>query len=115
MILTFLVRGYILIGVIFFSHCLRKFLKDKTTSNTDKSSWIVLGLATVLWPIVLPISQLERRGNRKVYSDEQCPEVEYRMTAPPLVERHNAEQKLSLTSASASETRSGKKNTTNIA
>ncbi|MFZ1029575.1 MAG: hypothetical protein WAN66_25505 [Limnoraphis robusta] len=98
MILTLLIRGYILIGLVFFSHALKTFLKDQSTPKTDTSSWIVLGLATVLWPIVLPLSYLERQANGH-RSDRYTahfegvelnkPTVQYRLSAPPLVERQN--------------------------
>jgi hypothetical protein len=37
-----------------FSIGLNAFLKDDSTPNTHITSWVVLGLATVLWPLVLP-------------------------------------------------------------
>ncbi|WP_413163725.1 hypothetical protein ACL6C3_29965 [Capilliphycus salinus ALCB114379] len=116
MILTFLVRGYVLIGVIFFAHCLRKFFQDQSTPKTNKSSWIVLGAAALLWPIVIPLSHLERRAKPKIKSDPGDI-VQYRMTAPPLVERENSDQKISLTSTPPCESPSCSKNkdTTNIA
>ncbi|MDY7023166.1 MAG: hypothetical protein SWJ54_17760 [Cyanobacteriota bacterium] len=89
MILALLLRGYAIIGVLFFSHGLLKFLADKSTPNSHTSSWIVLGIATVFWPVVLPLSHLERQANRKVNSEFE--EVELRMTAPPLVERDRSE------------------------
>ncbi|MEL7038502.1 MAG: hypothetical protein AAFO04_23240 [Cyanobacteria bacterium J06592_8] len=89
MILALLLRGYAMIGVLFFSHGLLKFLADQSTPNSHTSSWIVLGIATILWPVVLPLSHLERQANRQV--DSEFDEVEFRMTAAPLVERDRSE------------------------
>lgn len=105
-VLTLLIRGYVLVGLIFFSFCFGKFLQDKTAPKTDKNSWIVLGLATIFWPIVIPVSHLERQANRKVVRADQYEEVEYRLCAPPLVERQkSSDLKLSPTFASPSESR----------
>ncbi|MEA5496532.1 hypothetical protein VB834_12020 [Limnoraphis robusta Tam1] len=97
LIFTLMIRGYILIGLVFFAHCLKIFLKDQSTPKTDTSSWIVLGLATLLWPITLPLSYLEREANghrsdRYTHVEEiqlNKPTVQYRLSAPPLVERQN--------------------------
>jgi hypothetical protein len=109
MILTLIIRGYVLIGLVFFAHCLKIFLKDKSTPKTDTSSWIVLGLATLLWPITLPLSYLERQANGH-RSDRYTahfegvelnkPIVQYRLSAPPLVERQNPQLSPSPTSPS---------------
>lgn len=32
------------------------WLNDRETPFSDTTSWIVLGIATLLWPLVLPIS-----------------------------------------------------------
>lgn len=37
-----------------FSLSLRSFFKDSSTAKTDLSSWLVLIVATVFWPLVLP-------------------------------------------------------------
>jgi hypothetical protein len=42
-------------GALFvFSLSLHAFLKDTSTAKTDRLSWIVLIVATVAWPLVLP-------------------------------------------------------------
>ncbi|MEM9903810.1 MAG: hypothetical protein AAF921_02155 [Cyanobacteria bacterium P01_D01_bin.44] len=34
-------------------------LTDNTARKTDRHAWLVIGLATLLWPVVLPISAVE--------------------------------------------------------
>ncbi len=66
MIATFVLGSYSLTFSFIFVRYLQKFLQDPTTSNSDRASWIVLILASLLWPISLPISALERNiQNRK--------------------------------------------------
>lgn len=45
---------YITGAVVVFGLSLHAFLKDISTSKTDRLSWIVLLIATVFWPLVLP-------------------------------------------------------------
>jgi hypothetical protein len=33
---------------------LNAFLKDETTPKTDVTSWLVVIIATIAWPVVLP-------------------------------------------------------------
>lgn len=61
MSLTLILPSYIVIAFLVFGYFLWVFLTDKSTPNTHMGSWIVLGLATLLWPIVLPLAYLERR------------------------------------------------------
>jgi len=42
-----------------FSVCFKAFVKDSTTPLTDQTSWGVLVLTSVFWPIIIPISWLE--------------------------------------------------------
>jgi uncharacterized membrane protein len=37
-----------------FGILLNAFIKDSSTPKTDVTSWLVLIIATLLWPIVLP-------------------------------------------------------------
>ncbi|MEO0457676.1 MAG: hypothetical protein AAF152_14015 [Cyanobacteria bacterium P01_A01_bin.114] len=34
-------------------------LTDSTARKTDRHAWMVIGLTTVLWPVVLPVSAVE--------------------------------------------------------
>ncbi len=61
MSLTLILHSYIVIAFLVFGYFLWVFLTDKSTPNTHMGSWVVLGLATLLWPIVLPLAYLERR------------------------------------------------------
>lgn len=61
MITTFLFSGYSLAFSIVFLKYLQRFIQDQTTDNSDKASWIVLILASLLWPISLPMSGLEQK------------------------------------------------------
>lgn len=45
---------YITGAILVFGLSLQSFLKDSTTSKTDRISWLVIITATLLWPIVLP-------------------------------------------------------------
>ncbi|AMW30391.1 MULTISPECIES: hypothetical protein [Oscillatoriales] len=64
MIVTLIVRAYFAIAILTFAYLFTKFWRDRTTSKTQLSSWQVLILASLLWPIVLPISYLERNVNK---------------------------------------------------
>lgn len=47
--------AFYLTGALFcFGYSLNAFLKDASTPKTDVFSWLVIGFATLLWPIVLP-------------------------------------------------------------
>jgi hypothetical protein len=42
-------------GALFvFGLSLHTFLKDASTPKTDRLSWIIMIIATVFWPLVLP-------------------------------------------------------------
>jgi len=64
------------IGAVFvFGLSLQAFLKDKSTAKTDRTSWFVLLVATLAWPIVLPSilvqmlkSLLQRNGERHLFT-----------------------------------------------
>ncbi|MBE9179988.1 hypothetical protein IQ268_15570 [Oculatella sp. LEGE 06141] len=62
-------------GALFvFSVGLNAFLKDSSTPKTHATSWLVLGLATVLWPVTLP-SMLRAKLNAQ--SGDAASETEY--------------------------------------
>ena len=43
------------VGALFgFGLLLQAFLRDRSTAKTDRISWLVLLVATVVWPVVLP-------------------------------------------------------------
>ena len=68
-ILTILGLIYGLVVLSNFLVYLVVFFRDSSTPKTDCSSWVVLGLASVLWPIALPLSYLERRAKmRKLHT-----------------------------------------------
>lgn len=60
MITTFVFGGYSLTSSFIFLKNLQRFIQDPTTANSDRDSWTVLILASLLWPISLPLSALER-------------------------------------------------------
>ncbi|MGB3533330.1 MAG: hypothetical protein WBA13_07415 [Microcoleaceae cyanobacterium] len=60
MITTFMIGGYTLTFSLVFLKYIQRFTQDSTTANSDKASWFVLILASLLWPVSLPLSALER-------------------------------------------------------
>lgn len=58
--LTLILRCYLVMAFVVFLVFLQSFLRDKTTPKNHKGSWIVLGLAAIFWPIVVPLAGLER-------------------------------------------------------
>ncbi len=72
----FTVIGYSLVSILIFLIYLIKFFQDSTTAKTDRASWIVLILASLLWPITLPISILELKMKHHKFSlDKQASQV----------------------------------------
>lgn len=68
-----LISFYFLGASILSSTYLTAFLTDATTPNTDRTSWGMIILASVLWPIVFPISCVDllyRTFGHKVVSSE---------------------------------------------
>lgn len=45
---------YITGATVVFGLLLRAFLKDASTSKTNRLSWLVIVVATAFWPVVLP-------------------------------------------------------------
>lgn len=70
---------YLAIALIVFCIWFGLFLKDNTTPNNHLLSWIVLLIAPLFWPIVLPLSAIEllskakvkRRHKTKIKSSQQ--------------------------------------------
>ena len=58
-----IINWYWTITLMVFIYWLMIFLQDTSTSKTDRISWLVLLIAPLFWPIVLPISSWEL--NRK--------------------------------------------------
>ena len=54
---------YLSIALMVFIYWLMIFYLDTSTSKFDFLSWIVLLIAPLLWPIVLPISTWELSRN----------------------------------------------------
>jgi hypothetical protein len=50
---------YTLGALASFSVCFKAFIEDSTTPLSDQTSWGVLAVTTVFWPITIPISWLE--------------------------------------------------------
>lgn len=63
LVLTLILRGYVAIAMLTFAYLFRGFWRDRSTAKTDASSWQVLGIASLCWPVVLPLSYLERQVN----------------------------------------------------
>jgi Na+/H+ antiporter NhaC len=61
---------YLIMLPIFFGRWL-DFMKhdDSLSSNEKFSSWVILIIATILWPIVVPISYLELLDARKTFNN----------------------------------------------
>jgi cyanate permease len=45
---------YLAGALVVFTTLLHSFIKDDTTPKSHVLSWIFIGLATAVWPIVLP-------------------------------------------------------------
>ena len=57
---------YFLIALAAFGMWFIVFLNDSTTPLTDRTSWVVLVLASLCWPITIPtsIAKLTSTGNK---------------------------------------------------
>lgn len=58
--LILVLQCYIVGALLVFTVFLQSFWRDKTTPKNHIGSWKVLGLATILWPLVVPLACLER-------------------------------------------------------
>lgn len=57
---------YLLVMPILFSAWITFFRRDEEMSDEErKTSWFVIAIATMLWPIVLPFAYLELLGKLK--------------------------------------------------
>jgi nitrate reductase NapE component len=61
---------YVVMLPILFSRWLDFMQNDDSLSSNEKfSSWVLLVIATILWPIVVPISYLELLDARKTFNN----------------------------------------------
>ncbi len=84
---VFFFQIYVGVGAIACCLYLYLFLRDRTTTLTDKTSWLVLIAATLLWPIVLPISLKTELLPRWRARSRRSP-------APPIPTLHQRESEL---------------------
>ena len=68
--MLYFISCYGLTSILVFLKYLRRFFQDSTVSRSDRGSWVVLIIASLLWPICLPLSALERhvKKNKVSYS-----------------------------------------------
>jgi len=57
---------YGMIALVLFCFWLGLFFRDSTTPKNDKVSWLVLLIAPLFWPIVLPIAIWELIQKSKI-------------------------------------------------
>lgn len=57
--LSLAIGYYFVISLVVFFGWFKIFLADATTPKTDVTSWVVLLLGTIFWPVVLPLSYAE--------------------------------------------------------
>lgn len=50
---------YLTVSATVFCYCLGLFVADKSTPKNDVASWLILLIAALFWPIVLPGSFIE--------------------------------------------------------
>lgn len=70
LVFTLILRGYVAIALLTFAYFFRGFWRDRSTAKTDTSSWQVLGIASLFWPVVLPLSYLEKQANATASTPE---------------------------------------------
>lgn len=58
-----IVNWYWIISLMVFIYWFMLFYLDKYTSKVDLLSWMILVVAPLLWPIVLPLSSWELSRN----------------------------------------------------
>ncbi|EGJ30792.1 MULTISPECIES: hypothetical protein [Moorena] len=64
--MTVLAGFYVSGALYFFSIWFQAFQKDTNLSPDQiRSSWIVLTIASIFWPIVAPIANLEKSSRKK--------------------------------------------------
>jgi hypothetical protein len=57
---------YFIGATLVFSILLRAFLKDSSTPKSDVTSWLVVLIGTLVWPLVLPSMILKQLPKRVV-------------------------------------------------
>jgi hypothetical protein len=57
---------YFIGATLVFSILLRAFLKDSSTLKSDVTSWLVVLIGTLVWPLVLPSMILKQLPKRVV-------------------------------------------------
>ena len=50
---------YLTVSATVFFYWLGLFVADKSTPKTDFASWMIILIAPLFWPIVLPVSIIE--------------------------------------------------------
>lgn len=73
---------YLTISVTVFCYWLGLFLADRSTPKNDLASWLILIIAPLFWPIVVPVSIVElitksSLAKKKAPSAHQVAEVYY--------------------------------------
>ena len=63
--LATIVNWYWTIALMVFFKWLMNFNLDRTTSKLDLTSWIVILIGPLFWPIILPLSNWELSHKRK--------------------------------------------------
>ena len=66
---------YLTVSAMVFCYWLGLFVADKSTPKTDLTSWLVLAIGPLFWPIVLPLSIIELAT--KSSREEKSVEVYY--------------------------------------
>jgi hypothetical protein len=54
LLFSFSTMLYLIPAALVFSTALQAFLEDETTPNNHFDSWVMLVVASVLWPLTLP-------------------------------------------------------------
>jgi hypothetical protein len=57
---------YFIGATLVFGILLRAFLKDSSTPKSDVTSWLVVSIGTLAWPLVLPSMILKQLPSRVV-------------------------------------------------
>jgi hypothetical protein len=64
----FVVVVYVIMAPYFFTTWFKVFKRDSSLSSPEKRlSWVTLLIATILWPIVVPIAYLELLSKRNLF------------------------------------------------
>ena len=68
-VVFFLYMLYLIPAALVFSAALQAFLEDETTPKNQLDSWVMLVLASMLWPLTLPC--MMNRLAKDAFKDEQ--------------------------------------------